>query len=109
MSSNLIWKNKTLATFGDMIDAVTGCETKEEAQELMRLYRADCEHADHNIGYMTGYLDAPAAKRVMEWCGVKHPFFGSLDLTPKEAFEAGQAYAATASKANSVGTQEEGE
>lgn len=87
----LFWKGKELKTAGDIMEAVTKTQTKEECLEFMEFYRKDCEFADENIGYMLGYYDQETAVRVREWLGpsVNHPIFGNKFPTPEEAFKAG--------------------
>lgn len=96
--STLIWKGKDIKTFGDILDATTKAKTPDECQEFMALYRADCPHADENIGYMLGYLDDAEARRIRQWLGPKivHPIFGDAWADGKkppsaeEAFEMGK-------------------
>ncbi|MGG0793730.1 hypothetical protein ABE137_06960 [Brevibacillus laterosporus] len=70
------WKGQQLNTAGDLLNkGIIKCETPEEAQEFMRQYRAENEHADSNVGYLSGYCSIEEAKRIKEWFGVKHPIF----------------------------------
>lgn len=85
----MIWKGKALVTFGEIADAVAACATPAEAQEFMTMYRAETQHADANVGYLSGYFDQATRHRIQEWCGVAHPIFGRSDPTPEEAFAAG--------------------
>ncbi len=67
----MIWKGKELNTIGDVMKfGIDKCETFEEAQEFMKLFRADTEHADANISYLGSYYGAEKAKRLKEWFGV---------------------------------------
>lgn len=84
------WRGKELVTVGDISTAMQSCATKEEAQEFMKLYRADSPYADSNIGYLTGYFGREEMIRMQDWFGVAHPVFGNAVPTPEEAFEAGQ-------------------
>jgi hypothetical protein len=85
------WKGKELKTVGDLMDAMGKFDDREEAEDFMRLYRADNEHADQNIGYLTGYFGREEMARLQDWCGVAHPIFGNAAPTPEEALEAGKA------------------
>lgn len=88
------WKGKELRTIRDLMDrGIDKCETQEEAQEFMQLYRADCEHADINIGYLSGYYGPTEMARIQDWFGVVHPIFGKKTPTPEEAFAAGERMA----------------
>ena len=87
----MVWKGEDLVTIGDlMAKGIDCCETREEAQEFMRLYRQDSPHADVNIGYLSGYYGATEMRRIQDWFGVEHPVFGLRQPTPEEAFEAGR-------------------
>ncbi|MHB1778002.1 MAG: hypothetical protein ACYCU7_18770 [Acidimicrobiales bacterium] len=90
------WRGKDLNTVGDLLDAVCKCGSREEAQEFMRLYRAETTHADANIGYISGYCDGGTMQRIQDWCSVAHPIFGRSIPTPEEAFEAGRRTAEAA-------------
>ena len=91
----LIWKGKTLRTYRDIMDdGIGACETPEEAQAFMGVYRAYDPHADANVGYLSGYYGATEAQRIREWFGVEHPIFGSHRPTTQEALLAGAALAA---------------
>lgn len=87
--AEFIWHGKNLKTTGDLIDAVVACQSREEAQEFMRAYRAISPYARENIGYMAGYLSREQATRVFEWFEVSHPVFGTTFPTAEEAFKAG--------------------
>ena len=85
------WKGHDLITIGDlMYHGIDKCETPEEAQEFMRLYRADSPHADVNIGYLSGYYGATDMRRIQQWFGCAHPIFGTAIPTQEEALEAGK-------------------
>lgn len=89
--ANFVWKGKSLETYGDIMNAMQSIETPEEAAEFMTAYRADDQHADHNVGYMLGYLDPEEAQKKMELFGVVHPIFGKMisEVTPQQALQAG--------------------
>lgn len=91
------WKGRELATIGDLSDAMEACKTREDAQAFMAAYRAENEHADVNIGYLTGYYDWETADRMRDWFGVTHPVFGDRHPTFDEALEAGKRMAAEVS------------
>ena len=85
----MIWHGTRLDTIGDLLDAACTVRTRDEGQEFMRLYRAECKYADENIGYLSGYCDRKTMARIQDLCGVSHPIFGRSTPTPEEAFEAG--------------------
>lgn len=85
----MLWKGKNIESMGDLIDAVTGCINREEAQEFMAQYRAESPYARENIGYLAGYLSREQATRVFDWFEVSHPVFGTSFPTAEEAFAAG--------------------
>ena len=93
------WNGKELATIGDLSDAMyviyrlASPEREEEARRFMADYRAESEHAETNIGYLTGYYGAKDADAMRELFDVSHPIFGRKSPTPEEAFEAGKRWA----------------
>lgn len=87
-----IWKGKEIRTIGDLVTAIDGLESREEAQEFIAGYRAVNEHADANAGYCTGYLGSQDAERLREWMGTAHPIFGMKSPTPEAAFAKGQEW-----------------
>lgn len=70
------WKGQTLTTYGEILGAATTLASVDEGQEFMKAYRATNPHADSNIGYLTGYLDAESARRVLLLTKTQHPIFG---------------------------------
>ena len=85
------WKGQELTTIGDLCTfGIEKCDTPDEAQEFMRLYRTENTHADENIGYLSGYYGPETMRRIQEWFGVSHPIFGTSVPSPEEAFAAGQ-------------------
>lgn len=75
----MVWKDRELITIGDlMYHGIDKCDTPEEAQKFMELYRAENPHADENIGYLSGYYSPQKMRRIQEWFGVSHPIFGNL-------------------------------
>lgn len=86
----MFWKGNELLSYGDiMTKGIDCCDTREEAQEFMRLYREENEYADANIGYLSGYCSPERMAEIQELFGVSHPVFGKSIPTPKEAFETG--------------------
>ena len=75
-----------------MDQGIAQCKTKEEAQEFMRLYRAENPYADENIGYVLGYYSPAERARLQDWFGVTHPVFGKSIFAPEEAYEAGRRF-----------------
>lgn len=64
-------------------------DSPEEAQKFMVEYRKINEHADHNVGWMIGDVDRDVGRRIIDWFGCAHPFFGTTFPTPEEAFRKG--------------------
>lgn len=88
----MVWKGIEVVTIRDLAYAIEACESREEAQEFMRLYREETEHADANVGYMSGYYTPETADRIRDWFDVEHPIFGKRSPTPEQAFEAGRIW-----------------
>jgi hypothetical protein len=90
----MIWRDVELKTIGDLMKyGIDTCSNREEAEEFMRVYRAECEHADENIGYLSGYYGPEEMQRIQDWFGVAHPFFGRSVPSPEEAFAMGKKWA----------------
>lgn len=57
-----------------------------------------------NVGYFSGYYSSETAKRVLDWLGATHPFFGTAHahatLKAEDAFKAGLALGRTAHTTN---------
>lgn len=86
----MIWKDRELKTIGDLMDGgISRCNTREEAQEFMRLYEAENPHARENIGYIAGYFSVEKADQIYDWFGVEHPIFGVTHPSAEDAFRAG--------------------
>ncbi len=84
------WKGYNLNSYGDLMsNGIDRCDTREEAQEFMKLYLTMNPNAYANIGYMSGYYGHDDAKRIRDWFGVVHPIFGDTNPTPDEAYRAG--------------------
>jgi len=89
-------------TMRDVLEACSGCQTKEEADEVLRRCKEDNpQYAEQNIGYMLGYLGKDERERLYPlFSTCNHPIFGSdfgrgYEPTTKEAFEAGKTFAAS--------------
>ena len=89
----IVWKGREIRTIGDVTDALAALESREEAQEFMRLYHSVNVHAYQNVGYCAGYLDNGTAQRIYDWCGTSHPIFGRAPPSAEEAFELGKRWA----------------
>jgi len=87
------WNGKELDTYGKVADAMGSIYksgNQDDADEFMRLMREEGEHADSNIGYITGYFSADTADGMRKMFGVRHPIFGlGHPKTPEEAIQAG--------------------
>ena len=91
------WKGNELTTIGDLMYRGIGtCETREEAQEFMTIYRRMNKWADDNIGYIAGYYSPSERQRIQDWFGVVHPIFGKDEVSPERAFQMGKDWARTA-------------
>ena len=85
----MIWKGRELKTIGDLMFGIECCQTREEAQEFMRLYEQENAHARANIGYVAGYFSVETADQIYDWFGVEHPIFGTSHTSAEDAFRAG--------------------
>jgi hypothetical protein len=88
----MVWEGKELNTLGEMMDAMSDIyshDDKEAATRFMELYRAECEYADSNIGYLTGYMDSDTMRGMQKLFSVSHPVFGDGVPSPQKAFNAG--------------------
>ena len=87
----MIWQDKNLTTMGDVINAISSCVTKQEAEEFLHLYGMETgiDVAKHNIGYATGYMDRTEADRLMALFDCPHPLFGFEHPTPEDALAMG--------------------
>lgn len=85
------WKGKDIETYGEIMDyGIDQCHTKEEAAEFLALYRLETEHADDNIGYISGYYGPERMHEVQELFNLTHPVFGDKTPSADEAFKAGK-------------------
>lgn len=87
----MIWKNRTLSTIGDLMNAISPIDTDEEAAEFMAAYRSaeGEEVADANIGYLSGYFSRDRMREIQQRFGVTHPVFGTDTPTAEEALAKG--------------------
>jgi hypothetical protein len=88
-----IWRDKSLDTIGDLMDAMGAIDSDDVAREFMQAYRAVSPHADENIGYLTGYYGATEAQEMRRRFDVSHPIFGRESPTQEQALEAGKRWA----------------
>lgn len=100
------WQGETLATFGDIanaMDAIRKLPDPEDRQRtadaFMEAYRAHTEYADANVGYLCdlcGYYGHDTMVELLRLFQTAHPIFGGPDLadkvTPDSAMAAGQAF-----------------
>lgn len=83
---------------GKIIKLCLKCETKEDANELLRQYEKcfdDHAVARDNLGYMFGYYDQEDRKKLCSLFTVDHTMFGhgfgrGSDPSPEEAFKKGE-------------------
>ena len=87
----MLYKGRPLITIGDLCEEMEKIDNREDAQAFLAAARAsNPEHADHNVGYLFGYLSHAKWVLLSEWMGIEHPFFGKrYDLTPDEIFQMG--------------------
>ena len=98
----MIWKDREMATIGDLMWGMSHCDNKEETLEFMKLYRTENEYADQNIGYLTGYNNTIEMERLQKLFEVKHPVFGNSIPSPVAAFKAGKKIGMDFLKSNNV-------
>lgn len=92
-------------TYGEQFKEALACETKEQADQWFAAEVKRCEMelgiaADEaptiiraNLGYMAGYYDQSAAKKMFDLFGAIHPVFKSWDygttLTSEQILQIG--------------------
>jgi hypothetical protein len=78
----MFWKGEELVTIKDFLTkGINCCESPEEAQEFMRLYRRENPRADENIDFMSCYYPVEEMKRIQSWFGVQqHQYTGQILL-----------------------------
>ncbi len=85
-------------SMGQIVELCLKCETKEDANELLRQYEKCFDNptvARYNLGYMFGYFDPEDRKKLYSIFTVDHPVFGhgfgrGRDPSPEEAFKTGE-------------------
>lgn len=90
------WEGKQLATIGDLSDAVLAiarADDQDAADRFMAQYRAENEHADANVGYLSGYYGTETMQKVQRMFRAEHPIFGNKPRSDEELFDAGAAMA----------------
>ena len=70
-----IWKGQRVKTYGELGAAAAALTSAEEGQMFMAAYRSVNEHADANIGYLSGYYDNETANRIKTLTRTAHPVF----------------------------------
>lgn len=85
-----------MTTWGDVMEAMKTCTTKEQADALVAKIVAETtamtetgrrEAALNSIGYMTGYFSRAEAGRLLALFETKHPFFGAIEQWPENPDE----------------------
>ncbi len=92
----MIWQGKELRTIGDIstaMAAIVSADDQAGADKFMELMRAEGQHADANVGYLTGYFDGKTSAKMRKMFGVRHPIFGDTQPTVDEALKAGMEMA----------------
>lgn len=98
----MIWQGNDLVTIGDLMNAIEAIyeiadveERQRTADTFMEQYRAENEHADENIGYLTGYFGRGTMVAMLRLFKTAHPVFGPPALadtvTQEGAYASGQA------------------
>ena len=88
-------------TYGELLEACYNCQTQKDAEQVIQKALEDSPHAKENIGYLLGYMRPEEREKLYTlFFDCNHPIFGSgfgrgKDISPKEAFEAGQIFAQT--------------
>jgi hypothetical protein len=88
----------TKLDFGQIISLCLRCNTKEDAEKVLRQYEKNFETpeiARSNLGYIFGYTDDENRKKLYSLFPVNHPIFGEdfgrgKDPSPEEAFRIGK-------------------
>lgn len=83
---------------GNIIKLCLECETKEDANNVLRQYEKYCgtlEIARKNLGYIFGYSDPEDRKKLYSLFPVDHPVFGpgfgrGFDPSLEDAFKIGE-------------------
>lgn len=101
-----LWDGKEMATYGDIAGAMEAIRRSTDevsgrrqnlADEFMRAYRADNDHADANVGYLCGYYGSDTMSEMLRLFRVAHPVFGcpteAANVTPEQAVEMGKDWA----------------
>lgn len=61
------WKGEELKTYGDIAHkGMEKCDSPEEAQEFMRLYRQESPSAENTVSYLIGYYNDIATRRRLQ-------------------------------------------
>jgi len=82
---------------GGLISLCLRCETKEDADEILRQYEKYCDTQEivhSNLGYIFGYTNEEDRKKLYSLFPVSHPIFGTAfgrlgDVFPEDAIKAG--------------------
>lgn len=68
----MIWKGEELVTIRDFLTkGINQCQSREEAQEFMKLYRAENSRAVENIEFMSCYYAPDEVVRIISWFGIE--------------------------------------
>jgi len=84
------FRDREIKNYGDVSSVMSelyDAQDRNGARDFMAVYRAFSEHADANVGYITGYYGDMGA--MQEFFDVSHPIFGRTTPTPDEALAAG--------------------
>lgn len=94
-----------MMTRGDLMTLCAAVKTEAEADALVdklieEAWQTDPKRPPHefteavleNIGYMTGYMDAESAERILRLFRTVHPIFGATRPTAEQALEAGMRW-----------------
>lgn len=82
------WSGHSLKTYGevsDMMKTIYDSGDQVKADDFMKFMHKQGEHADSNIGYLTGYFNPETSLGMRKMFGVRHPIFGNAIPTPETA------------------------
>jgi hypothetical protein len=72
----MTWDGDPVDTIGDLFTYALKAVDQGRAEEFLAEYRALCDHADANLGYVIGYGDEDSRRRMYEAFNLTHPVLG---------------------------------
>jgi hypothetical protein len=89
------WNGKELDTIGTLFDAIIDIARRDaqgEADQFMAQYRAENEHADANVGYLSGYCGPDEMQTIQRMFQAAHPIFGGHVPSAEDALFVGKLH-----------------